>query len=107
MGRSSCERPTAAAVDRSLIFLLRAVTATVTLHVLDTRDGLPHTPMRHEQATGQVLGFYSTQHRGVFTPRDSDLHMHVRTADGRMSGHVERIALEPGVVIAVPRNTTR
>jgi len=54
-----------------------------------------------------VLGFYSTQHRGVFTPRDSDLHMHVRTADGRMTGHVERIFLEPGVVIAVPRNTTR
>jgi acetolactate decarboxylase len=98
-----------------LIFLVRAAAADVTFHVLDKRDGLPHTPALHEQAkvrfqiekqAVEVLGFYSTRHRGIFTPRDSDLHMHLRTLDGRASGHVERIAVEPGAVIAVPRKET-
>ena len=54
----------------------------------------------------EVLGFYSTGHRGIFTPKDSDLHMHFRTLDGRASGHVERIAVDPGAVIAVPGIST-
>ena len=97
--------------DAPLIFLLRSPAATVTFHVLGKRDGLPHTPERHERAkvrfeierqAVEVLGFYSTRHRGIFTPKDSDLHMHFRTLNGRASGHVERIAVDPGAVIAVP-----
>jgi hypothetical protein len=99
-----------------LIFLIRAAAADVTFHVLDKRDGLPHTPALHERAkvrfqvereAVEVLGFYSSRHRGVFTPRDSDLHMHLRTLDERASGHVETIAVEPGAVIAVPRKEAR
>jgi len=95
-----------------LAFLLRAPAARVTFHVLDKRDGAPHTPELHERAKVrfkiddgpvEILGFYSTRHRGIFTPKDSDLHMHVRTPDGRLSGHVERLAVGPGAVVAVPR----
>ena len=101
--------------EAPLIFLLRSPAATVTFHILDKRDGLPHTPERHERAkvrfelerrAVEVLGFYSTRHRGIFTPKDSDLHMHFRTLDGRASGHVERIAVDPGAVIAVPGIST-
>jgi acetolactate decarboxylase len=103
-------------VDQPLIFLLRAPAATVTFHVLDKRDGLRHTPALHEQAkvrlrveklAAAVLGFYSSRHRGIFTPRESDLHMHLRTLDGRASGHVEQIAVGAGTVIALPRRETR
>jgi len=99
------------AADQPLIFLLRSPAATITFHVLDKRDGLPHSPERHERAKVrfeverqpvEVLGFCSSGHRGIFTPRDSDLHLHFRTLDGQTSGHVEHIALEPGAVIAVP-----
>jgi len=102
--------------EAPLIFLLRAYAASVTFHVLDKRDGLPHTPALHERAkvrfqlercVVEVLGFSSSRHRGVFTPGDSDLHMHFRTVDGRASGHVEQIMLGPGTVIAVPRRETR
>jgi acetolactate decarboxylase len=99
-----------------LTFLVRAPAADVTFHVLDKRDGLPHTAVLHDRAKVRfqlaqeavdVLGFYSQRHRGIFTPKDSDLHMHVRTLDGRASGHVERIAVAAGAVIAVPRKETR
>ena len=98
--------------DEPFPFLIRSVAATATIHVLDKRDGRPHTPARHDEAKVRfqierepldVIGFYSTRHRGVFTPGDSNLHMHLRTRDGRASGHVEHLAIPPGAVIAVPR----
>jgi hypothetical protein len=103
----------AASLDplQPLVFLVRAPAADATVHVLDKRDGLPHTPALHERAkvrfavAGQaveVLGFCSSEHRGIFTPKDSNLHMHLRTSDGRMSGHVESLSMAPGTVIAVP-----
>jgi len=103
-------------VEQPLVFLLRAPAASVTFHVLDKRDRLPHTPALHEQAKvrfsverqgAEVLGFYSSRHRGIFTPRESNLHMHLRTLDRRASGHVEQIAVDAGTVLAVPRREIR
>ncbi len=94
-----------------LAFLLRGVAATVIAHVLDKRDGLPHSPERHEQAKVrltlhhrevEVIGFHSAAHRGIFTPADSNIHMHFRTIDGQTSGHVERLDLAPGWALGLP-----
>ena len=82
-----------------------------TLHVLDKRDGLPHNPERHEQAKVrrtiehtpvELVGFHSRDHRGIFTPKESNVHVHLRTEDGRISGHLEAIRLAPGARLAVP-----
>ena len=98
-------------LERPLPFRIRGSAAVATLHVLDKRDGLPHNAERHEQAkvrqtlkrtAVELIGFHSRRHRGVFTPRDADVHVHVRTADGRVSGHLEDIRLEPGPGVAVP-----
>jgi acetolactate decarboxylase len=97
--------------DLPVPFLLRGTATSTTCHVLDKRDGLPHTPERHEAAKFrftleslpvEAIGFYSPSHRGVFTPQDSDLHVHLKTADGRSSGHVERLRLASGWRLAVP-----
>jgi acetolactate decarboxylase len=97
--------------DRPLPFRVRATAVEATLHVLDKRDGLPHNPERHEQAkvrrtlqhTGvELVGFYSRQHRGIFTPKESNVHVHLRTEDARISGHLEAIRLTPGARLAVP-----
>lgn len=92
-------------------FLLRGVATALVYHVLDKRDGLPHSPERHEAAKirftlldgeVEVVGFHSTAHRGVFTPADSDVHMHFRATDGHASGHVEHLALAPGWALGLP-----
>jgi acetolactate decarboxylase len=94
-----------------LVFLLRGVAATLVAHVLDKRDELPHSPERHEQAKFrftlhdrdvEVIGFHSAAHRGIFTPADSNIHMHFRTIDGQTSGHVERLDLAPGWALGLP-----
>jgi alpha-acetolactate decarboxylase len=83
------------------------------LHVLDKRDELPHNRERHEQAKVRfayhhedvdVLGFFSTQHRGIFTPGESNMHMHAKLQDGRAAGHVDGLALAPGSSLWLPRS---
>ena len=97
--------------DRPLPFRVRATAVEATLHVLDKRDGLPHNPERHEQAkvrrtlngaAVELVGFYSRHHRGIFTPGESSVHVHLQTVDGRISGHLETIRLAPGARVAVP-----
>ena len=92
-------------------FLLRGVASTLVFHVLDKRDGLPHSPERHEHAKVrftlhdhevEVIGFHSSTHRGIFTPGDANVHMHFRTADSKASGHVEQVSLKPGWTIGLP-----
>jgi acetolactate decarboxylase len=95
-------------------FLLRGTALTATCHVLDKRDGLPHTPERHEHAKVrftnrgvpvEVVGFHSQGHRGIFTPRDANVHMHLRTRDNCWSGHLEHLQLAPGWTLGVPSTT--
>jgi len=97
--------------EQPLPFLVTGTATEMTLHVLDKRDGLPHDAERHEQAKVrrtlraapiELIGFHSPRHHGIFTPRESNLHVHLRTADGRISGHLEEIRLAPGARLAVP-----
>jgi acetolactate decarboxylase len=99
-------------VNRPFPFLIDATPTHATFHVLDKRDGLPHTPELLEKAKVrfvlqrqpvEVIGFYSNRHRGIFTPADANIHMHFRTQNGQMSGHLEKIQLQPGATFAVPQ----
>lgn len=99
-------------VSRPFPFLINPIPERATLHVLDKRDGLTHNPKLHEKAKVrfliqrepvEVIGFYSNRHRGIFTPGDANIHMHAKSADERMSGHLEKIQLERGATLAVPR----
>ena len=99
-------------VTQPFPFLMTGTAARATFHVLDKRDGLTHNPELHDQAKVrfelqrepvEIIGFYSNRHRGIFTPGDANLHMHIKSADGRMSGHLEKIQLERGATLAVPR----
>ena len=93
-------------------FRVTGLAERLVLHVLDKRDGLPHTPERHEHAkvrfavsgeTVEAIGFFSTAHRGIFTPKDDNVHMHVRTTDGRLSGHLDELALSADALLWLPR----
>jgi acetolactate decarboxylase len=99
-------------VSQPFPFLINATPERATFHVLDKRDTLPHNAELHEKAKVRfllqnepvdVIGFYSNRHRAIFTPGEANVHMHVKNADGRVSGHLEKIQLERGATLAVPR----
>ena len=39
----------------------------------------------------EIIGFFSTEHQGVFTHHDSYLHMHLITQDETMMGHLDDV----------------
>lgn len=40
-----------------------------------------------------IIGFFSTEHQGVFTHHDTYLHLHLLTADKQMMGHLDRVEM--------------
>ena len=55
-----------------------------------------------EKESIEIVGFYSTNQRGILTPRDSPFHMHLRTLDNRISGHLESVQWEQGFMVELP-----
>lgn len=46
-----------------------------------------------EQEDVEVIGFYSTMHKAVFTHHDTNMHLHLITKDRRKMGHLDEIDL--------------
>lgn len=42
----------------------------------------------------EIIGFFSTQHQGIFTHHDSFLHMHLITKDESEMGHLDAVEFE-------------
>jgi len=38
-----------------------------------------------------IVGFFSTDHKGIFTHRDSYLHMHLISSDRKKMGHLDKL----------------
>jgi acetolactate decarboxylase len=55
------------------------------------------------EGDGTIVGFYSTQHQGVFTMMGQNLHMHVITHDSSILGHVRSADLAAGSTLLLPR----
>ena len=49
-----------------------------------------------EDADVELLGFWSDQHEGIFTHRGSHVHVHGRTVDDKLSGHVDEVVFATG-----------
>lgn len=92
-------------------FLLRGQPDRLVFHILNKTDGLKHSPELHEKAkikftleeTGvEIIGFYSSAHRGIFTPGHSSIHIHLQSSDGTASGHVDTLNFPGGMELFLP-----
>ena len=92
-------------IDSALpfIFLLKVRKGLVSYHIIDWKTGVSHTPANHKQfaTTGTfhnepvtIVGFYSRQNGGIYTPHSSFLHLHVINASKTVVGHVDSLSLE-------------
>lgn len=91
---------------RPFFFRLEGMVADAVIHVVNLPDGAVVTSP-DEAHVGQVdypikdteavlLGFYSTEHKAVFTHHDTFVHIHLITADRSMMGHVDALVLGSG-----------
>ncbi len=67
----------------------------------EAHQGQTNYPLENENV--EIVGFFSTQHKGVFTHHDSFLHMHLITADETKMGHLDQIEIKE-MKLYLPKN---
>ena len=89
---------------RPFVFKLKGGLSTAVIHIQNLPDGTKvsspeeaHTGQVNyilENENAEIIGFFSTEHKGVFTHHDSFLHMHLITADASKMGHLDELEID-------------
>jgi acetolactate decarboxylase len=96
--------------DQPLPFLVAGREDLIEFHILNRIGDTPHNMDTHkkiqvrfelERVEATIVGFHSTRHRGVFTPGDSNIHIHFQTPDNRQSGHIQRLEIGDGARLSL------
>ncbi len=100
LDRSSRDLP------RPFAFRLTGKVGRAAFHIMNLPAG---TPVRSPEdahrfdrnvtvagRTSEIVGFFSTEHQGIFTHHDSRVHLHLITADHALLGHVDSLEFFPG-----------
>lgn len=97
---------------RPFPFVVEGPLRDVAWHVVDGRKLRPGASHREHaaagvqgqraQATGVLVGFYSTRHHGIFTHHDSDAHVHVVLPEENASGHLDGVTVGRGARLRLP-----
>jgi acetolactate decarboxylase len=58
----------------------------------EAHQGQTNYELKNEET--EIVGFFSTKHKGVFTHHDSYLHMHLITKDESKMGHLDELEIE-------------
>lgn len=58
-----------------------------------------------EEEEVDILGFFSREHKGIFTPPDAFLHLHVMTKNKEKMGHLDQVVFKKGAMkLYLPAN---
>lgn len=100
-------------VEKPFPFLLEGKAMSLNWHVIDWIDGdTIHTHEKHKTSGSngvlknqkvEVLGFYSEKHKGVFTHHSTLMHMHFKTDNGDLAGHVDDLELAHSMILKLPK----
>jgi acetolactate decarboxylase len=97
--------------DKPFPFLVDGREEHIEFHVVNRIGDGPHNMEMHkkiqvtfelERAEAIIVGFHSTKHRGIFTPGDSNIHIHFQTPDNRKSGHIQKLQIGSGAILSLP-----
>lgn len=94
-------------------FLLRGAVSRASWHVVDWPLGdTVHSHEKHQRSGAwgiieglelDILGFYSQKHRSIFTHHSSAVHMHFRSQNGALAGHLDKLLPGPAMELCLPR----
>lgn len=91
---------------RPFMFKLTGIVETATIHIVnlpkgstvsspdEAHQGQTNFPLESEQV--EIVGFFSTEHKAIFTHHDTFLHMHLITCDRKKMGHLDPLLLKKG-----------
>jgi acetolactate decarboxylase len=97
--------------DQPFPFLVTGREEIIEFHIVNRIGDGPHSMEMHkkiqvtfelDKAEATIVGFHSTKHRGIFTPGDSNIHIHFQTPDNAKSGHIQKLRLGEGAILSLP-----
>ena len=93
-------------------FLIEGTPKSFDWHVINWKDGdTEHSHDKHirsglngtiENKPVEMLGFYSNSHHAIFTHHTTNMHIHVKTVDNKIAGHVDDITLGQEMILKLP-----
>jgi acetolactate decarboxylase len=99
--------------EKPFPFLLEGTVASLDWHVINWKDGdSVHTHKKHTESglngnlknkQVQIIGFYSTKHKAVFTHHTANMHMHFKTYDNTVAGHIDDLLLNETITLKLPK----
>ena len=93
---------------RPFMFKLSGTVEEATIHVVnlpegskvsspdEAHKGQKNYELKNEQS--EIIGFFSTEHKAIFTHHDTFLHMHLITTDRLKMGHLDKVVFKKGTV---------
>jgi acetolactate decarboxylase len=100
-------------IEKPFPFLLEGTIASLDWHVINWKDNdTIHSHKKHTESglNGtlnnkhvEILGFYSTKHKTVFTHHTTNMHMHFKTNENSLAGHIDDLKLSETLTLKLPK----
>src|SRR5690554_287843 len=93
---------------RPFMFKLAGTVEQATIHIVNLPEGSKvsspdeahkgqiNYKLKNEQS--EIIGFFSTEHKAIFTHHDTYLHMHLITTDRQKMGHLDEVLFKKGTM---------
>lgn len=93
---------------RPFMYKLSGIVEQATIHIVnlpkgtkvsspeDAHKGKVSYQLKGEQS--EIIGFFSTGHKTIFTHHDTYMHMHLITTDRKKMGHLDEVLFKTGTV---------
>lgn len=99
-------------IDEPFPFLIEGTPKSFDWHVINWKDGdTEHSHEKHIRSglhgtinnrQVEMLGFYSDSHHAIFTHHTTNMHIHVKTVDNKLAGHVDGLILGKEMILKLP-----
>ena len=94
-------------------FLLEGTIARLDWHVINWKKGDSiHSHKKHQESglngtlenkAVHILGFYSSKHKAIFTHHTTNMHLHFKTDDLLVAGHLDDLQLDNSITLKLPK----
>jgi acetolactate decarboxylase len=100
-------------IEKPFPFLLEGTVGSVDWHFINWKDGdTIHNHKKHKESglngtlkdrEVKIIGFYSTKQKAVFTHHTTNMHMHFKTDDHTIAGHIDDLFLNEAITLKLPK----
>lgn len=87
-------------IEKAIIHIVNLPQGSTVSSPNDAHKGQVNYEISNEQA--DIIGFFSTQHKAVFTHHDTFVHMHLITTDLKKMGHLDQLFLGKAIKLYLP-----